>query len=97
MHLNLRTRQKIKYRIIIAWGFGTMLVITGFVLFFNFWNPENVRANQGEIIQVEEQIFSTEMALPAPEIKSSHAPSSNAILVQPIKQIPKTTQSNYDK
>ncbi len=97
MHLNLRSRQKIKYRIIIAWGFGTVLVISGFVLFFNFFNSENVTANQGEIIQVEEQIFTTEMALPAPEIKSSHALSANAILVQPIKHTPPTTHSNNEK
>jgi hypothetical protein len=97
MHLNIRTRQKIKYRIIIAWGLGTVLIISGFILFFNFWNPENVRANQGEIIQVEEQIFTTEMALPGPEIKSSHAPSSNAILVQPIKHTPPTTRFANEK
>jgi hypothetical protein len=74
-----------------------MATIIGLALFFNFWNPGNVRANQGEIIQVEEQIFTTEMSLPSPEVKFNHAPSSHAILKQQIKQIPISTHSIDEK
>ena len=97
MQTTIRVRQKIKYRKLLLFGFCSIFIVSSFVVIINLWNTGNVMANQGEIIQVDEQIFTTEMSLPSPDIKFNQVPSSHAVLKQQIKNTPNTTHSTDEK
>ena len=97
MQTSIRVRQKVKYKKLLLLGFCSILTLISFVIIINLWNTGNVMANQGEIIQVDEQIFTTEMSLPSPDIKFNHVPSSHAVLKQQIKNTSNTTHSTDEK
>jgi hypothetical protein len=88
--LTLRVKQKTTINKIVAISFCSTLALVGGILLFNFLNSENAKANQGEIIQVQEQVFSNDWCLSAPQIRAAHAPSPNSIQVQSIKTTPET-------
>ena len=83
----LRVNQKLSIKKTLLWSFGGIVLIASLVIVANFWNPENAQAKQGEIIEVEEQSYTTEMSLPEPVIHSKHLPSSKTIFSRPIKPI----------
>ena len=82
----LRIRSRISYkRILIISIYGTALLIILTVV-FNLAEIKKSKANAVEIIEVDEQQFTTEMSVPAPLIKNQKLAGPNTIFIHKVKK-----------
>ena len=79
-----RTRQKQKFvmKIFGVTAVFSCIAIIKFTALFSFLGAGNAKANDVDIRQVEQQVFSTEMEIEKPELKSGIRPTKNTIFIQ---------------
>ena len=81
----LRSRTKFTYkRIVVLSLYGTALIII-LTIVFNLADIKKSKATAVEIREVDEQPFTTEMAVPAPLIKNQKIAGPNTIFIHKIK------------
>ena len=82
----LRSRPRLTYkRVLIISIYGTALLIILTVV-FNLAEIKKSKANAVEIIEVDEQQFTTEMSVPAPLIKNQKLAGPNTIFIHNVKK-----------
>ena len=85
---SIKTRQKLEYKMIIIFSTCGAAVLLMLTTILNFSYVHRVKAKDFEIIQAEEQIFTTEMSLPAPQINYRKNAGPNTIFIKKRKQLP---------
>ena len=83
----VRGRQKQDFKLIVFVSTCGVAIIVLFTVLINFSSVHKVKAKDTEIIQVEEQIFSNEMSIPAPVLNGGKIAGPNTIFIQQKKQI----------
>lgn len=82
----LRSRTRLTYKRIVALSlYGTAFIIL-ITIVFNLADIKKSKANAVEIIEVDEQQFTTEMSIPAPLIKNQKLAGPNTIFIHKVKK-----------
>ena len=84
---SLRGQQKQDIRLIVFVSCFGVTIIVLITLLLNFSSVHNVKAKDVDILQVEEQVFSNDMSIPAPRINGGKIGGPNTIYIQQKKQI----------
>jgi hypothetical protein len=87
-------KQKTGTRMLIIVGTCGTMVFLILLMFVYYGDIRRVKARQAEFLPVEEQQFSSEMALPAPFVRSNNSESRDAILSHKLKSPRATPVTN---
>ena len=90
--VNQRQRLGIKTLVIIG-SFGTILFV-GLMTLFYYGDIRKSKAQGIQFSRVEDQVFTTEMSLPAPIIRTNRIEGMETIQIQTIKSPETTTPNN---
>jgi hypothetical protein len=83
---SVRGRQKQDIKLIVFISTCGVAIIVLFTTLLNFSSVHKAKAQDFEIRQLEEQIFTTEMSIPSPVINGGKKANSNTIFIQQRKQ-----------
>lgn len=78
----LKGQQKLSLKVIVFFSVCSSLIVIILVSFFNITSVLNSKANNIEVIQIDEQVFSNELSLPKPQINLQKKTGPNSVLIQ---------------
>ena len=85
--IDIRERQTLKTRKIVFYSVCGFVVVISLTVFFNLTDITLVKAKNVEIIQVEDQIFKNDIAIPEPEIRLMKVPDPGTVYIRKLKPL----------
>ena len=93
---NLRARQKIAPKVIAICSVVGVVSLISLVMAFNFTGINNTKADPIDIRQVEDQVFSIDISLPASIINHQKKAQANTIFIQTKKYLQQSSTIKHE-